>query len=450
MDNVYACLTTLPERTKALEQTVNSLLPQVDKVFIFLHGYNPTDLPAFLEDNPKIELAYDIEWEDKGDIDKFHFVKEKKLDGYILICDDDLIYPPNYTDVMTKAVDECEGKTLITAHGSIMFPLPIASYYTDRYVFPCLGEVKELTKVHIGGTGAMAYHSTLGFDLDFKDKLINMADIHVGIWAGEKEIPIMVVPHKVGWIKHSEYVEQKDTISGKTFHNTYEQVSAINSRPDLFHSKFQSKKTRPKVTIVVINSRLKSEPGYVKECYDSLRRQTYKNIQIVVLENMDRLMTIGRCFNDGVRRAKGKYILFVGDDDFISDDYISILVNAIETTQVTKVVGISSYLTMFHQNKKTKENIQEPRELIPTGMWSKRYLKKNPFKEYLTRYVDSELMKSAREKGDVLLVTRHNYGYFYRSHPGQVSGYKTLGGAHATLNDPKEQINKRIEETAKC
>jgi len=449
MDNVYACLTTLPERTQALEQTVNSLLPQVDKVFIFLHGYNPVDLPVFLEDNPKIELAYDIEWEDKGDIDKFHFVKEKKLDGYILICDDDLIYPPNYTDVMTKTVDQCQGKALVTAHGSIMFPLPIANYYTDRYVFPCLGEVGELTQVHIGGTGVMAYHSTLGFDLDFTNKLINMADIHVGIWAKEKEIPIMVVPHEAGWIKHSEYVEQKDTISGKTFHNTYEQVMAINSRPDLFQSKFQEKRTRPKVTIVVVNSRLKSHPELVKECYDSIRRQNYKNIQIVVMENTDKLVTIGKCFNDGVRRAKGKYVLFVGDDDFISDDYVSTLVDIIEKTEVTKVVGVSSYLTMFHQNKKTKENIQEPRELIPTGMWLKRYLKKNPFKEYLTRFVDSELMQNAKDKGDVLLIARHSYGYFYRSHPNQVSGYKALGGAHSTLPSGKEKINERLKEVAK-
>ena len=449
LETVYACLTTIPGREKALEETVASLLPQVDRLYIFLHGYNPTELPDFLDTdlNPKLELNYDIEWGDNGDSDKFHFVKNLNLQGYILICDDDLIYPPDYAERMIEAIDKHDNKALITAHGSIMFPLPIANYYMDRYTFPCLGDVMEETVVQIGGTGVMAFHSSIGFDLDFKDKLTNMADVHVGIWALEKEIPIYVIPHLTGWIKHSEYVKQEDTIAGKNLYDTYGQVEAINSRPSLFKSKFKVKRKRPKVSIVVINSRLRSHPMLVKQCFDSLRKQTYTNIQIIVIENTDKMMTIGKCYNEGVRRAKGKYVLFVGDDDFISDDYASILVGIIETSDLTKTVGVSSYLTLFHENKTNKDMVvQEPRELIPTGMWLRSYLKKYPFKEYLTRYIDSEFMEKARERGDNLLVARHNYGYYYRSHPGQVSGYKQLGGNHSNIPNSKELINKRLKE----
>ena len=443
---IYAHCTTIPGREKALEETIASLLPQVDEIHLFLHGYNPVELPDFLDTdlNPKIKLKYDIEWGDNGDSDKFHSVKE--LLGYMLIVDDDLIYPPDYAERMIESIEKHDRKALITAHGSIMYPLPIANYYMDRHTYPCLGDVTEEKKVQIGGTGVMAFHSDIGFDVDFQGKPVNMADVHVGIWALAKEIPIYVIPHLTGWIQHSPYVQQEDTIAGKGMFDTYEQVMAINRRPHLFKSKFNPKRKKPKVTVVVINSRLKTHPMYVKECFDSLRRQTYPNLQKIIIENTDKLQTIGKCYNEGVRMAKGKYVVFVGDDDFISDDYISTLVNVIEGAEGINIAGVSSYLTMFHQNKQTKDMIQEPRELIPTGMWLKSYLKKYPFKEYLTRYVDSELMTTAKERGDNLLIARYSYGYYYRSHPHQVSGYKQLGGNHATMPDSKIAINKRLKE----
>lgn len=442
MDPVYACLTTLPERIKALEETVASLLPQVDRLYIFLHGYNPTDLPAFLED-PKIQLAYDIEWGDKGDGDKFHWAKD--LQGYVLICDDDLIYPPDYAKVMIESIERYQRKAIITFHGIVMLPLPIASYYDDRYVYPCLGDVASEKPVQFGGTCVVGFHSDIGYDLSFEEKPVNMSDVHFGIWALEKGIPMYVVPHKAGWIRHSANVELAKTIYSQKRWNTFDEVMIINSRPHLFRTKFKARK-KPKVSIIVINSRLRTHPHFVKECYDSLRRQTYTNKQIIVMDNMDRMMTIGKAYNEGVRIAKGKYVLFVGDDDFITDDYVTTLVSMIETSRDPKVVGITSYLTMFHNLKQTGEPVSEVRELIPTGMYLRSYLKKNPFKEYLTRFVDSELMERTKEQGLQLLVARYSYGYHYRSHPEQVSGHKQLGGNHSAASSAKEKISQRLKE----
>lgn len=437
---ILCCLTTIPDRTLSLEQTVNSLLPQVDKIFIFLHGYTPVNLPSFLEGNDKIELAYDIEWGDKGDIDKFHFVNDLK--GYVLICDDDLIYPEDYAERMIKAIERHNRKALITAHGTIVFPLPIVNYYMDRYCYPCLTDVLEEAEVQIGGTGVMAFHTDIKFDPILTDKTPNMADIWVAIWARERNIPIYVEPHTGGWIKESEHIKQQNTISGRAFYNNFDMIKEINSRPHLFKSSMKKTKNKnPKVTIAIVNSRMKSEPMMVKQCYDSLRKQTYENIQIVVIENYDKLLTIGKCFNDAAKRAKGKYILFLGDDDFIVDDYITTLVAMIENTVVANVVGISSYLTLFSINDKN-EMRREPRELIPTGMWNVKWLRKNPFKEYLTRYVDTELMDKARDEGNIQLIAAHSYGYFYRAHPNQVSGYKAFAGKHINEND--DLTNQKI------
>ena len=443
-ENVYACLTTISDRTKSLEQTVNSLLPQVTKLFIYLHGYTPVTLPPFLE-NEKIELAYDLEWGDKGDIDKFHFVRD--LEGYILICDDDLIYPEDYAKRMILAIGRYERKAIITCHGTTVFPLPIANYYMDRICYPCLVEVPNEVEVQIPGTGVMGFHTDIKFDPILVNKTPNMADIWIAIWARTKEIPIYVEPHTAGWIKESEHIKQADTISGKAFYNNFPMVKEINSRPHLFKSVIAKKKKLPLVTVVVVNSRMLSDPMMVKQCYDSLRAQTYPNIQKVVIENYDKLMTIGKCFNNAVQRAKGKYVLFIGDDDFITNDYITTLVAMIEDHPASTKVAVTSYLTLFKINEKG-EMKREPRELIPTGMWVTKWLKKNPFKEYLTKLVDSELMERIKRDGLTQLIAAHSYGYFYRAHANQVSGFKAFKEqltAPNKANEMREEI-KELEE----
>lgn len=189
---------------------------------------------------------------------------------------------------------------------------------------------------------------------------------------------------------------------------------------------------------------MKSDPMWVKECYDSLRRQNYKDLEIVVIENYDKLVTIGKAYNEGVKRAKGKYVLFVADDDFISDDYVSTLVSVIESTEVQNSVTVSSYLTMF--SVKEGNIRREARTLVPTGMWLRKYLIKNPFKEYLTRFVDTELMNRTKDLGYNQLIAMHSYGYFYRSHPEQVSGFKAFTGGLAEEPNRIERINQRLKE----
>jgi len=78
---ITASLTTIVERENSLKETVKSLLPQVNKLNVYLHGY--VKMPQFLK-NPKIEVAFDIEHGDRGDIDKLAWIDEVK--GYHLVC----------------------------------------------------------------------------------------------------------------------------------------------------------------------------------------------------------------------------------------------------------------------------------------------------------------------------------------------------------------------------
>lgn len=96
----------------------------------------------------------------------------------------------------------------------------------------------------------------------------------------------------------------------------------------------------------------KVEP-YLHRCIDSIRNQTYKNLQIILVDDgspdncgkicdeyaeLDaRIIVVHQknrglsgARNMGLRYAKGEYVAFVDSDDWISSDMYQTLVNLVE------------------------------------------------------------------------------------------------------------------------
>lgn len=111
------------------------------------------------------------------------------------------------------------------------------------------------------------------------------------------------------------------------------------------------------IIIPVYNSK-----KYIKKCLDSILCQTYKNIEIIAIndgstdESLSILETyekktniinvytqensgIAKTRNRGIKLAKGKYIMFIDNDDFIDEDYVEVFVNTIESNNADIVVG---------------------------------------------------------------------------------------------------------------
>lgn len=223
----------------------------------------------------------------------------------------------------------------------------------------------------------------------------------------------------------------------------------LNSRPDLF-SVSMGDMEFPLVSIVVINSRMKTHPHFVRDCYNSIRNQYYPAIEPIIIENFDKTITIGKCYNKAVEQANGKYVLFLGDDDFITEDYVSTLVAMIEKLRKSdeNIKGITSYLTMFYSNGRPETEAQEQRQLTPTGMWLREFMLENKFCEYLTKLVDSEFIDRVRNEGVLLATAVHSYGYYYRSHPNQVSGFKSFTGEKDTQAHDIKKFHSMVKEFA--
>lgn len=439
---ITVSIATLFTRKESLADLLNSIVNKVDKINIFAHDYIPDNLPEILN-HPKINIVYDYEYGDKGDLDKFHWLDDVK-EGYHFILDDDLILPEDY---FTKSIEYLEKypEEVLSYHGADIYKPPIANYYTDRLTYPVLGDVlNEIENPSVLGTGCMFYNAERVDLSDFKkycsDKIKNMADIHFAVYANKNKIKRRIIPHLEGWVRHSERVDLNETIYAKASVNPYYMTKEINDNADYFENFIILSEFKPKITVGVVTTRLHNKPHYVKQCFDSIRNQSYDNIEIIVINNEDKLITIGKAFNTIAKKATGEYVLFIGDDDYISPDYIQTLVSTLYQHYEDKMIaGVSSYLTMF---KSSGENIlAEHRELVPTGMWKRDLIVEKGFKEFLTKYVDSEFAERIKAEGYKQIVAEHCYGYFYRSHPNQVSGHKTFKNEEGQSFDHNQFTN---------
>ena len=135
----------LPDRFPGSLLSVESILPQVDRLFLCLNGF--TSIPDQLV-HEKIEV-----WhcgENLGDAGKFFWPPGNYR--AFLTLDDDLIYPSTYVEYFLTA-SELFQDVILTHHGHIV-PNRVDDYWADcKTVARCLRKNDENVRVDIPGTG---------------------------------------------------------------------------------------------------------------------------------------------------------------------------------------------------------------------------------------------------------------------------------------------------------
>lgn len=124
---------------------------------------------------------------------------------------------------------------------------------------------------------------------------------------------------------------------------------------------------------------------YISECMDSLLKQTYSNIEIILIDDgskdksgdiCDYYARKNSCIkvihkknagvsaarNDGLQVARGEYISFVDSDDVIADDIYSTLIDKIERTS-----SDCACCTYFNFDEKRVKSVEAQFQGICTG-----------------------------------------------------------------------------------
>lgn len=221
---VVASLASIPKRINMLKDCVESLLFQVDKLYVFLNNYS--DVPDFLIHN-RIEIERSDDWSDRGDLGKFFWIDRLGTAGYRIIVDDDLIFPPDFVEVMVSKVASYENRIIAGAHG-IVLRQPINKFhetasraYTAHFTYR-----NNERPVHILGTGALCFHSST-VNMKWSDFLFrNSADIWLAIYGQRQKIPLICIEHQDYWITENKHDGATETIFQNSLNNA---ASSFNS-----------------------------------------------------------------------------------------------------------------------------------------------------------------------------------------------------------------------------
>ena len=217
-----AQIASLPDRVKLLKQTIESLEPQMDRIFVYLNNYE--NIPSFIK---KSKTTYGVLCDNThGDAAKFIDVEQYK-GAYIFTCDDDIIYPPDYAAKMVEGVRRY--RCPVSLHGVVFRKLPIEDYYNDphKIKYHCLREVINDVSVHVVGTGVLCYKYEHVQGLSLQDfPLRNMADIWFSKYCSDRGIARIVLKHDDDYLK---YLHPVNTIWDNSNHNCEIQTDLVNS-----------------------------------------------------------------------------------------------------------------------------------------------------------------------------------------------------------------------------
>jgi hypothetical protein len=211
---VFASLASIPSRVEALRQVVASLLPQVDRLRVYLNSY--LEVPAFLVHH-RVEVARSQDHGDRGDAGKF-FWAGRDIGSWQLHCDDDLVYPPDWTRTLVECCERYGRRAAISAHGAVLGS-PIVSYYRSRTQYHCLRSVAGDTPVHVLGTGALCYHSSTMALTPSDFHAPNMADIWFALAAQRQQVPCVVLAHQEGWLRDLPETRERSIHRHSTCHS---------------------------------------------------------------------------------------------------------------------------------------------------------------------------------------------------------------------------------------
>lgn len=200
--------------------------------------------------------------------------------------------------------------------------------------------------------------------------------------------------------------------------------------------------------------------NYLPKCVDSLINQTYKNIEIILVDDgstdnsgiiCDRYQTLDErvtalhknngglsdARNYGIERARGSYLSFVDSDDFLNSETIKKLLDA--SLRYDCDISVCNMIRFFDDN--SEEVFYKPSSILKVLNGSNKYetlkqpsvcnklFKKTlfdniqfPYKKY---YEDTFVYHELCYKANRIVLTGYD-GYWYLSRKGSILGHEKL------------------------
>lgn len=218
---VCAGMASFPPREENLRQAVASILPQVDRLYVYLNDY--ASVPEFLQ-HPRIIVGRSQQHGDLQDNGKVFFLKAMPK-GYRFTLDDDIAYPPDYVERMVQRLWLYNHHVAVGVHGAVLAQ-PMERFFQGRDVRVFWEGYDTDKTVNVLGTGTLAWHSdALKLQLaDFPSQ--GMADVWFAIAAKQQAVPLVCLARPKDWLHQIPLTRPEECLYERYKDNDQRQTDA--------------------------------------------------------------------------------------------------------------------------------------------------------------------------------------------------------------------------------
>ncbi|MFM5903999.1 MAG: hypothetical protein ACKOOD_02805 [Microbacteriaceae bacterium] len=223
LKDVFVGLASIPVRSASLKIVVESLLPQVKGLGVYLNNWD--DVPAFLK-NPKIQIARSQDHGDVRDNGKFFFIDKTDAAFYATV-DDDIAYPKDYIAKLVSYQQMLGGTYAVGVHCSI-YPPEIKKLLRQRHLWHFNDKASSLLPVDMIGTGTLLFERAY-WNLEYKEiGAPGMADVWFAVAAKKRNFGLWVVPRNAKWLTTIEQEDPSDNLFNEGRLDDNVQVRALS------------------------------------------------------------------------------------------------------------------------------------------------------------------------------------------------------------------------------
>lgn len=199
-----ANIATFPQRATTFEKAILSILPQVDRLNVYLNDYQ--SVPDILK-NEKITAVLSSETEgDLKDNGKFYFLNHVSDDTYYFTIDDDIVYPDDYVATLVEKLRHYDHKVAVGVHG-VMFFADFQSFRASHTPFFFTGALDHDVSGTTLGTGTVAFYKKTFADLSLRHfETTGATDLWFAGYCKEHAIPQICVARRAQWLQDIKHL----------------------------------------------------------------------------------------------------------------------------------------------------------------------------------------------------------------------------------------------------
>ncbi len=273
-------IASIPERERELRLVLAALGPQADRIHVALNDY--LFRPVWLREHANVTTEL-LGPGNLGDAEKFRAVVDGH-DGLALTCDDDVLYPPDYVEVMRRGLERHGTHTIVGLHGGTTTRWSGRHGAAQQRRIRCLGELeRDDPSVNVLGTGTLAWYPRHVPVWRGLFRFANCADVQLAVHAHRYAIPLVALAHEAGWLVDICPAEgRKIYESNADGDGTACDTRAVRRRL-IDSTRWLEPPRRPRVRVSVATC---ARPGLLAELVDDLEREAeHVELEVAVFED---------------------------------------------------------------------------------------------------------------------------------------------------------------------